>query len=417
MLLLLVITHLWRKSSHAHGHTLHPRATADHCDDINSCRRLFDIVWGCLATIFACTWVSVHLNVPPPNQSRLSRFGRRLRMMFLAVIAPELMVAFAARQLWVARLFATEFELSLTHGFFISMGGFVSRNGHHPIATMKQLEDRPQYLEDIRQLEAEDIMDRSKGDALSKGVALAQGLWFATQCLARVSQRLSVTELEVATLGFAVLNVFIWLLWWYKPLDVDRAVPLGTDEEDLYEFELVPRRRYLRLLGEILIGEYTDYNPTSSTAVPSFWSMERDHTAFSTIVTVSHFTEGLVGTIFGAIYCAAWNASFPSVVEMWLWRSSSLAVATIPAVMVLIPAWRFLCGNLIRSISPGVWKYYWVGRRSETLSTLAWVVVIVFSPIYILARICLLVLQLITLRDLPPGAFVDVDWSGFLPHT
>ncbi|KAJ7744366.1 hypothetical protein B0H16DRAFT_1463238 [Mycena metata] len=37
----------------------------------------------------------------------------------------------------------------------------------------------------------------------SPGVALAQGLWFTAQWLARAVQRLPVTELEVATLAFA----------------------------------------------------------------------------------------------------------------------------------------------------------------------------------------------------------------------
>ncbi|KAJ7897947.1 hypothetical protein B0H14DRAFT_2224884, partial [Mycena olivaceomarginata] len=62
----------------------------------------------------------------------------------------------------------------------------------------------------------------SKGDALSKGMALFQGLWFTLQCLARVHQTLPVTELEAATLAFAVVNIFIWILWWNKPLDVQR---------------------------------------------------------------------------------------------------------------------------------------------------------------------------------------------------
>ncbi|KAJ7331328.1 hypothetical protein DFH08DRAFT_651200, partial [Mycena albidolilacea] len=49
-------------------------------------------------------------------------------------------------------------------------------------------------------------------------VALSQGLWFTTQCLAHVHQGLAVvTELEVATLGFAVVNIFIWSFWWNKP--------------------------------------------------------------------------------------------------------------------------------------------------------------------------------------------------------
>ncbi|KAJ6582391.1 hypothetical protein B0H19DRAFT_927867, partial [Mycena capillaripes] len=61
-------------------------------------------------------------------------------------------------------------------------------------------------------------MDKSKGDALSKGLALSQGFWFTTQCLARMHQHLALTELEVATVAFAIVSIFIWLRWWNKPL-------------------------------------------------------------------------------------------------------------------------------------------------------------------------------------------------------
>ncbi|KAJ7704522.1 hypothetical protein B0H17DRAFT_921180, partial [Mycena rosella] len=229
MLVLLFLTHLVsQRSTASPAYTLDSRAPSDSCNDINNCRRLFDIVWGCLTTIFACTWVSVHPNVPPPNQTALSLLWRRLKMMLVAVVAPELMVCFAARQFVTARWFSKKFGFSITHGFFFSMGGFVSRIGH-PIATKQQIEDPllgPEYLSAITKINIEDIMDKSKGDALSKGVALLQGLWFTVQCVARLAQHLPITELEVTTLAFAVVNVFTWLLWWGKPLDVQQPIPV-----------------------------------------------------------------------------------------------------------------------------------------------------------------------------------------------
>ncbi|KAJ7257597.1 hypothetical protein C8J57DRAFT_1027823, partial [Mycena rebaudengoi] len=184
-------------------------------------RKLFDIIWGCFVTIFACTWVSVHPNVPPPNQGPLTLLWRRLKMMLIAIIAPEVMVGFAARQFFTSRWYANEHKISKTHGFFISMGGFVSHVGHHPVTTPDAVH---KYLDAIRAVDVEDIKDKSKGDALSKGSAFAQGAWFMTQCFARLAQNLPVSELEIATLAFAVVNVFIWLLWWNKPLDVQRPI-------------------------------------------------------------------------------------------------------------------------------------------------------------------------------------------------
>jgi hypothetical protein len=80
----------------------------------------------------------------------------------------------------------------------------------------------------------EEIDDRSKANILSKVLVVCQTGWFVTQCIARVAQRLPVTELEVVTLAFAVINLGIYWLWWHKPLDVDHPVRVykrqGIDE-------------------------------------------------------------------------------------------------------------------------------------------------------------------------------------------
>ncbi|KAJ7745532.1 hypothetical protein DFH07DRAFT_1063138, partial [Mycena maculata] len=210
------------------------RANADSssCNNSNNCRQLSDIIWDCFVTIFAATWVSVHPNIPAPGQHWLIITFRKLGMMLVAIIAPESIIFFATRQLVVAWEFSKKFDVSITHVFFFSMGGFVSRVGHYPISTMTitQLEDAlrgPEYISDIRNIAADDIMDKSKGDAFSKGVALLQGLWFITQILVRFAEHLPISELEVVTLAFPVVNIFIWLLWWYKPLDVQQPILIG----------------------------------------------------------------------------------------------------------------------------------------------------------------------------------------------
>jgi hypothetical protein len=103
----------------------------------------------------------------------------------------------------MTRILSAEYNFSRTHGYFFCMGGFVSSMGC-PVATKEQVDDPdlgPEFLNGIQNIRVRDIADKSKGDALSKGVALAQGLWFTTQCLARLHQRLAITELEVATLA------------------------------------------------------------------------------------------------------------------------------------------------------------------------------------------------------------------------
>jgi len=79
------------------------QAPPNNCKDIDECRTLGSIIWSCLATVFACTWIAIHMNIPGPDDGRLKIALRKLGVMVLAVIAPEAVVAWAMRQWVVAR--------------------------------------------------------------------------------------------------------------------------------------------------------------------------------------------------------------------------------------------------------------------------------------------------------------------------
>ncbi|KAG6818343.1 hypothetical protein H0H93_005858 [Arthromyces matolae] len=217
---------------------------ASSCND----RSIYNIVWSCLTTIFACTWLAVHPNVPLVGE-RL--FVRRLKICGLALVAPELIVLWAIRQWFSSRRLAlkykgvlfnnsrleigsqilklSDFGWTQAHGFFAIMGGFQVRqeNGELLRVPFDQLESLL-HNGDIQITERE-ILDKSKGDALAKALVLFQVTWFLLQALARANQHLPVTELEVVTLAFAFLNFMTYFCWWNKPLDVDFPVLITTD--------------------------------------------------------------------------------------------------------------------------------------------------------------------------------------------
>ena len=66
-------------------------------------RSLWDILWACFGTIFACAWVSVHPNIPGPNEYSWRIFLRRLELMFWTVIGPEFIISWAFQQWLGAR--------------------------------------------------------------------------------------------------------------------------------------------------------------------------------------------------------------------------------------------------------------------------------------------------------------------------
>lgn len=117
------------------------------------------------------------------------------------------------------------------------MGGFVLVDDEDEVEVLS-----PDRFDDLYEtgravlpwITEKDIQDRSKGDALSKGLVVTQTLWFIVQCVSRRVQNLAVTEIELVTLAFAFLNSLMYFLWWEKPQNVAsyiriHLVPVDSD--------------------------------------------------------------------------------------------------------------------------------------------------------------------------------------------
>lgn len=237
------------------------------CLKVGSYRTTPQIVWSCLATVFACTWVAIHPNLPGPYESGYQRFRRKITITILAVIAPEFIAMFAMRQWMAAEAIKKEFndrfnggadpELSLgtsikrwftgspadgaskgwtlAHGFFAQMGGFMMYHEGKPVQVLTfdrliSAIDRGEI--DVPHIPEEEIIDKSKGDGLSKLVVVVQTTWFVGQCLGRGwIMGLPMAELELLTLAFALLNGMVYLFWWAKPQGV--MVPIQLEFKTL----------------------------------------------------------------------------------------------------------------------------------------------------------------------------------------
>lgn len=80
------------------------------CDDLHSCRTIPDIIWSCTITIFSCTWVAVHPNIPAPDEKWHTVALRRFQITVMALVAPELVILWAIRQRIMARKLAKEYR-------------------------------------------------------------------------------------------------------------------------------------------------------------------------------------------------------------------------------------------------------------------------------------------------------------------
>jgi hypothetical protein len=152
------------------------------------------------------------------------------------------------------------------------------------------------------------------------------------------------------------------------------------------------------------------YHLFSSNSVPSFFSITYWDHNYKEHARIPSVVASFVGAIFGAIHCAAWNSHFLSADEKWMWWSGALLVTTVPLIAVL--------EILVLSILE--WGRYHIreGFSFEAHPKPKFFIVafVAFIPLYIIARLFLLIIPFTSLRTLPPDTFVDVNWSVYIPH-
>jgi hypothetical protein len=87
-----------------------PGRDVSKCTDIIRCRTMTNVVFSCLSTIFACTWVALHPPVPEPNQSFWKSLWWNLQSMLWAIVTPELVAATAVKERLAARKYADDWN-------------------------------------------------------------------------------------------------------------------------------------------------------------------------------------------------------------------------------------------------------------------------------------------------------------------
>ncbi|OAX32660.1 hypothetical protein K503DRAFT_860202 [Rhizopogon vinicolor AM-OR11-026] len=73
-------------------------------------RTMWSIVSSSALTLFACVYSAIHPNIPSPRDGPLRILWRRIGMMIMALIAPELIATWAMRQRLCARSLTKRFK-------------------------------------------------------------------------------------------------------------------------------------------------------------------------------------------------------------------------------------------------------------------------------------------------------------------
>ncbi|KAH6622410.1 hypothetical protein C7974DRAFT_221926 [Boeremia exigua] len=329
------------------------------------------LLWGCLATIFLCTWNAVHVNLPGRNETAWHVFWRRVVYMFNALMAPELVCVLALGDHWHARAVQAKSPgWSLAQSFFLIMGGFVVQHGDETLCLCHEDMLELFTTNTLRWPEASlepQIRDRSKSDGAVKALALLQATWFVAQVVGRAAQGLPTTTLELFTLGMISCTLCTYIAWWDKPFDVREPVILELSKESV-----IPGR--MKSCGRIdLMYEQGNFRASSRTGMS---------------ITVG------ITLLFGALHLVGWGFFFPTEMERWLWRGSSVACTIMPLLMLSLnyKEWWDRCGEFVEE---------WL------MTVMVW--------LYVVCRVYMLVEMFLSLRAVPADVYRTPQWSQYLP--
>ena len=248
---------------------------------------------------------------------------------------------------------------------------------------------------------SDELANQSKGDALSKGVAIMQTLWFVMQCIARHIEHVPVTNLEVMTLAYTVMTVAMYIVWWDKPLNISCAVRVPEFEEAVKEeFHKAYHSMSDRIWVYVMGGQDQYVDLRKCRQVPTFWAADHNHSVISYDAMSADGIVLLVAMVFGAVHCIAWSYAFHSPLEQHLWRASTIAIIAVPAALAVGFVVAFLLYNRLNVEAPTLMAIFYVP----------------LALIYIAARIILIFISFSSLRMLPPASYQTVQWTTFVPH-
>ncbi|KAL5045595.1 hypothetical protein BDW71DRAFT_208138 [Aspergillus fruticulosus] len=442
-------------------------------------RSSWDIVWTCLTTIFACTWTVLHMPVPRRNSSESLVLARKLTIWTIALFAPEQIVLIASDEFWRVwslrvRCNGAQVESDRRTGepdswlyrrtkplaeVALAAGGEDRELNLHPVPAHWTLAQCWCVQMDGVTLETDDgwifcvgadqmtafieagvircsdftereIKDRAKADTLAKTFTVCQSTWVTANIVARAGYDLPITPFEFSTLSYVACAIMAYACWWYKPQDM--AVPIA-----------IPLR-YTRDAIPADIRKVTDARPncwvhrhvippsegigTGFAFIGSKYQQGAVDEPASGIKTRGYrglslreewwlnTFAGFAAFLFCGIHVAAWNFAFPTHAEAIAWRVFSLVALGMP-VIVYIMGQAPLVARLLKDRGVPLPSFLdgFADPRGK-YSMFEVYVPLVCILVYALARLGLVALSFSSLRALPSGTYISVDWLGSIPH-
>ncbi|KAK4034823.1 hypothetical protein C8A01DRAFT_48866 [Parachaetomium inaequale] len=384
-------------------------------------RGTWDIVWTSVATIFICTFTLLCLNVPAKQDTFYVLFGRRVLWMLLAIVAPEIVLTYAAGQWSRARHSLDDFHASgysqwtMRMAFFADMGGFLldARDSVPFPLNAKQLHwlvvnNHVQYPD----TDVDEIWDKSKQDRFARFITTFQVGYTILHAIGRAGQGLAITTLELNTLGIVVCSLMTAFAWLHKPADVRTPIRITmvasiADITGGRPWRTTP----LDFIDENGPGWAINVQPfMRMPVIPPDRPIQRipnDRFPMNPY-GIQEYCLCFATLLFTAIHVAGWHFSFPTTAEKVLWRVSSLILFGVTAAFWILETAASWKDEKLRDQPtrepaelPLAWEFWTIGS---------------VAFLYGVARLYMIAEAFLELRDLDATAYINVNWSMYIPH-
>lgn len=431
-------------------------------------RSTLAILWNCLSIILLCTWSILHLNVPlirPRPGGLLQKWhwqlldaSVKIKWMVLTVLMPEYLMGKAFNEwlnvLAVGRNTGAWETWDPIQIYLANMGYFVldvgdeasdERHDSRPpdslpnprssssLINMARLRYRywAVSFSELRVAIIYGVIDRAdiphdqlekldRSGVLVKALALIQVIYLVVQLVARKVAGLPSSQLEIATLAFAVSSAVTYILYWDRPQGVETVhiIKANSSQSSTSRVLLRETRDKMADSGPMYLwfGRHSLRAPEHGPVpIPNDDNHRLDRypgysllwmlTGNNDEMAILAFGSVFGGIVFGGLHCLAWNFDFPTPMEKTLWHVCSVMIVTLPAAAIIpLSAWMLLNP---RDNSP---KEGWARTVVAGL-----ILVGLILPYYIVARLFILFEVFRTLLYLPPEAHIET-WSGVFPH-
>ena len=396
-------------------------------------RGTIDIIWSCLLVIFTSTWTVLHINVPAEGEGFWTLTIRKARWAGFAIFAPEAVTLIASCQRSSARSSISKMheigvhDWSIAHAFLADSGGYMLHSPGTPSFPINSRAIhylvRKKYVT-LPPLSEQEIWDKSKSDRFAKAVALIQSTYMFLQCIARPIQSLDLSCFELVTVSFVACTAVSYYFWMSKPLNVEVPVHVET---------MTDMATILREAGYCANYSYI-YTPMDFVEQPGwlYWKRRDKFMNFGGLerrpiprvpndlvqppLTLALAVPMWMLTIsYAAIHVAGWNYSFPTSIEVYVWRCSSVTMFVVlflwglVEVLAVKPGFNFtitLLGIWEKRTTKNTFFRKWAVDGPATLSAMS----------YFVARTVLVAETLASMRLMPGSVYQTVQWTNFLPH-